>query len=52
MGGADLADQAMCYYSVGQKSMKWWRHMYSAVYTIIQLSMLTRFTWQKTVTSH
>jgi len=24
MGGVDLADQAMCYYSVGRKSMKWW----------------------------
>ena len=24
MGGVDLADQAMCYYSVGQKNMKWW----------------------------
>ena len=28
MGGVDLADQAMCYYSVGRKSMKWWRHIF------------------------
>ena len=28
MGGVDLADQAMCYYSVGRKSMKWWRHVF------------------------
>ena len=27
MGGVDLADQAMCYYSIGRKSMKWWRRL-------------------------
>ena len=24
MGGVDLGDQAMCYYSLGRKTMKWW----------------------------
>ena len=25
MGRVDLADQKMCYYSIGRKNMKWWR---------------------------
>lgn len=25
MGGVDMADQCMCYYSNGRKSLKWWR---------------------------
>lgn len=28
MGGDDLADQAMCYYSVGRKTLKWWRRIF------------------------
>lgn len=28
MGGVDLADQAMCYYSIGRKSLKWWRRVF------------------------
>ena len=28
MGGVDLADQAMCYYSIGRKGMKWWRRVF------------------------
>ena len=28
MGGVDLADQAMCYYLVGRKSLKWWRKVF------------------------
>ena len=28
IGGVDLADQAMCYYSVGRKTMKWWRRVF------------------------
>ncbi len=28
MGGVDLADQAMCYYSIGRKTMKWWRRVF------------------------
>ena len=27
MGGVDSEDQAMCYYSVGCKTMKWWRRV-------------------------
>ena len=27
MGGVDLADQVMCYYSIGRKSMKWQRRV-------------------------
>lgn len=41
MGGVDLADQVMCYYSIGRKSMKWWRvfwrmidHMITNAYVI------------------
>lgn len=28
MGGVDLADQAMCYYSIGRKTLKWWRRVF------------------------
>ena len=28
MGGVDLADQAMCYYSMGRKTLKWWRRVF------------------------
>ena len=28
MGGVDLADQAMCYYSLGRKTLKWWRRVF------------------------
>ena len=28
MGGVDLADKSMCYYSVGRKNMKWWCKLY------------------------
>ncbi len=28
MGGVDLADQVMCYYSLGRKSLKWWRRVF------------------------
>ena len=28
MGGVDLADQAMCYYSLGRKTVKWWRRVF------------------------
>lgn len=41
MGGVDLADRVMCYYSIGRKSMKWWRvfwrmidHMITNAYVI------------------
>ena len=35
MGGVDLKDQAMCYYSVGWKSMKYGGGMYSGECTIM-----------------
>ena len=28
MGGVDLADLAMFYYSVGRKTLKWWRRIF------------------------
>ena len=28
MGGVDMADQAMCYYSLGRKTVKWWRRVF------------------------
>ena len=28
MGGVDMADQAMCYYSLGRKTLKWWRRVF------------------------
>ena len=28
MGGVDLVDQIMCYYSLGCKSLKWWRRVF------------------------
>ena len=28
VGGVDLADQVMYYYSVGRKTMKWWRQVF------------------------
>ena len=28
MGGSDLADQVMCYYSIGRKSLKQWRRVF------------------------
>jgi len=28
MGGVDMADQAMCYYSMGRITLKWWRRIF------------------------
>ena len=28
MGGIDMADQTMCYYSLGRKTLKWWRRVF------------------------
>ena len=28
MGGVDMADQYMCYYSLGRKTKKWWLHVF------------------------
>lgn len=28
MGGVDMADQYMCYYTLGRKTRKWWRHVF------------------------
>ena len=53
MGGVDLADQVMCYYAVGRKTMKWWRRVFwrmidhaitnsYVIYTCFNASSLTR----------
>ena len=28
MGNVDLVDQAMCYYSIGRKTVRWWRQVF------------------------
>ena len=28
MGGVDMADQAMCYYSLGRRILNWWRRVF------------------------
>ena len=28
MGEVDMADQTMCYYSLGRKTLKWWRRVF------------------------
>lgn len=28
MGGVDMEDQVMCYYSLGRKTLKWWRRVF------------------------
>ena len=34
MGGVDICDQYLCYYSVGRKSMKWWRRVFWRLHDI------------------
>ena len=34
MGGVDICDQYMCYYSLGRKSMKWWRRIFWRLHDI------------------
>ena len=38
MGGVDVSDQYMCYYSVGRKTMKWWRHVFWGLHDIAILN--------------
>ena len=38
MGGVDVSDQYMCYYSVGRKTMKWWRHVFWRLHDIAILN--------------
>ena len=44
MGGVDLVDQVMCYYSIGRKTMKCVE--YFEGFWIMELQMLTLFTKQ------
>ena len=34
MGGVDICDQYICYYSLGRKSMKWWRRIFWCLHDI------------------
>ena len=34
MGGVDICHQYLCYYSVGRKSMKWWRRVFWRLHDI------------------
>ena len=44
MGGVDLADQYLCYSSLGRKTMKWWRRVF---WRLIDMAILNAYVFYR-----